>query len=78
MGAFLSSLNVLRNEGRSFIIVGDPETTVGVLIWVVQLISWSVAPTGNATGPHQVLPHMNWLDLTCKCACKPGKDTLRL
>ena len=59
MGALPSSLNVLRNGVRSFIIVTDSETTVGVVAWVLQLISWSVAPTESVTGPHQVSPRMS-------------------
>ena len=56
MGALLSSLSVLRNDARSFIIVAVSETAVGVVSWVAQLISSSVAPTESATRPLQVSP----------------------
>src|SRR5580692_6362850 len=74
MDARLSSLSVLRIDARSFIIVAVSETAVGVVSWVMQLISSSVAPAGSATRPLQVSPCASWLDLTCEHACRPGGD----
>ena len=63
--ALLSSLNkALRIDVRSFIIVSVPETAVGVVAWVTQLISSSVVPTESAMRPLQVSPRVSWLDLT--------------